>query len=393
MSQSGNSVVHAGTTFERAKADCDSAAAPRDGKPRSIALSRRTVARLPDFVIIGAARCSNDVPGTPTCASTRRSSRLRGGRLLRSATCRPTRFRRSRHRVRAKTRASTRPFFATRATRAVGEASPTYLFYPRSAERLRQAIPDAKLICVLRDPVERVLALRSGAQDGLRDRDRLRGCGRARGRALADRPQHALHVRARASTTASRVLARFPRERIPRPALRGTCRPTPQARCAAFTRSSASIRTSSRTWPFATNRSMLPKSGLVRGRSDACSACAASCSATCRRDSSRSSATSSCGRRRASREGRARAHVSCRASSTTCAGSRRFSTSTSRRGDPVECRVRVCSCSVCATAQAAEGSACRRAEGSGSVEGDSNVRYAVNAPSVISEVIDGETIV
>ncbi len=39
--------------------------------------------------------------------------------------------------------------------RAVGEVSPSYMYYARTAARLHQAVPDAKIICCLRDPVER----------------------------------------------------------------------------------------------------------------------------------------------------------------------------------------------------------------------------------------------
>src|ERR1051325_6146140 len=38
---------------------------------------------------------------------------------------------------------------------ARGESSPLYLYYPRSAERLRHHIPDAKLIAILRHPADR----------------------------------------------------------------------------------------------------------------------------------------------------------------------------------------------------------------------------------------------
>jgi hypothetical protein len=38
---------------------------------------------------------------------------------------------------------------------AVGEASPIYLECPQAAGRIRTRIPDARLICGLRDPVER----------------------------------------------------------------------------------------------------------------------------------------------------------------------------------------------------------------------------------------------
>ena len=40
----------------------------------------------------------------------------------------------------------------------VGEASPYYISHPHAAERARQLVPDAKIICVLRHPVERAFS-------------------------------------------------------------------------------------------------------------------------------------------------------------------------------------------------------------------------------------------
>lgn len=39
--------------------------------------------------------------------------------------------------------------------RAVGEASPSYLFFPKAVERMAAVIPDAKLVAILREPVSR----------------------------------------------------------------------------------------------------------------------------------------------------------------------------------------------------------------------------------------------
>ena len=39
--------------------------------------------------------------------------------------------------------------------RLVGEASPTYLFHPLAPERARSLVPDAKLVALLRNPVDR----------------------------------------------------------------------------------------------------------------------------------------------------------------------------------------------------------------------------------------------
>jgi len=38
---------------------------------------------------------------------------------------------------------------------AIGEASPLYLYSPKAAERIKKYIPDAKLIAILRNPIER----------------------------------------------------------------------------------------------------------------------------------------------------------------------------------------------------------------------------------------------
>lgn len=42
---------------------------------------------------------------------------------------------------------------------AIGEASPTYLYYPRTSERIRHYIPNIKLIAILRNPVERAYSM------------------------------------------------------------------------------------------------------------------------------------------------------------------------------------------------------------------------------------------
>ena len=42
--------------------------------------------------------------------------------------------------------------------RLVGEASPGYLFHPLAPARVRETVPDAKLVVLLRDPVDRALS-------------------------------------------------------------------------------------------------------------------------------------------------------------------------------------------------------------------------------------------
>ena len=39
-----------------------------------------------------------------------------------------------------------------------GEASPSYLFYPGSARRIRQHLPEARLLAILRNPVDRAIS-------------------------------------------------------------------------------------------------------------------------------------------------------------------------------------------------------------------------------------------
>jgi hypothetical protein len=40
----------------------------------------------------------------------------------------------------------------------VGEASPSYLFHPLAPERVRQVVPDARLVALVRNPVDRALS-------------------------------------------------------------------------------------------------------------------------------------------------------------------------------------------------------------------------------------------
>jgi Sulfotransferase domain len=49
-------------------------------------------------------------------------------------------------------------FPAERSRRLIGEASPGYVFHPLAPERVKATVPDAKLIVLLRDPVDRALS-------------------------------------------------------------------------------------------------------------------------------------------------------------------------------------------------------------------------------------------
>jgi len=42
--------------------------------------------------------------------------------------------------------------------KAIGEATPLYLYFPKSCERIKHYIPEAKLIAILRNPVERAFS-------------------------------------------------------------------------------------------------------------------------------------------------------------------------------------------------------------------------------------------
>ena len=57
----------------------------------------------------------------------------------------------------------------------VGEASPAYGFYPKAARRIAEEIPHCKIVAVLRDPVERVLAHHAAFEEQGREHLSLEG--------------------------------------------------------------------------------------------------------------------------------------------------------------------------------------------------------------------------
>ena len=76
-----------------------------------------------------------------------------------------------------------RLFERVRDEKAIGEASPIYLIHPKATERIRHYLPDAKLIAILRDPVDLAYACflmdrRAGLEpceifaDALKDQER-----------------------------------------------------------------------------------------------------------------------------------------------------------------------------------------------------------------------------
>ena len=108
---------------------------------------------LPDFVIIGAQKAGttslyNFITSHPTIAPASRKElhyfSIRydlGGLWYRSNF--PTNLSRRRH------------YKKTGQKLLSGEASPSYLFYPRVPGRMRKDLPNAKLIVILRNPVDR----------------------------------------------------------------------------------------------------------------------------------------------------------------------------------------------------------------------------------------------
>lgn len=48
--------------------------------------------------------------------------------------------------------------FNTRPEQLTGEATPDYLFFPQAPQRVREMVPDARLIVILRDPVKRAIS-------------------------------------------------------------------------------------------------------------------------------------------------------------------------------------------------------------------------------------------
>src|SRR6185369_2704392 len=103
------------------------------------------MSRLPNFVIIGAARCGT----TSLYAYLREHPQVfmspeKETDYFSLGDLPPADVPRNASAYRARTRDDYERFFRGAGDAiAVGEASPTYLFYPRSAERMQQAIPAA----------------------------------------------------------------------------------------------------------------------------------------------------------------------------------------------------------------------------------------------------------
>jgi hypothetical protein len=113
--------------------------------------------------------------------------------------------------------------------RLVGEASPSYLFHPLAPERARSLVPEAKLVALLRDPVDRAYsqyqhevalgreplsfeAALAAEDERLRGEvERLTADPRAFSRAWWD---HTYAARGRYAEQLERWLAVFPREQL-----------------------------------------------------------------------------------------------------------------------------------------------------------------------------------
>jgi hypothetical protein len=114
-------------------------------------------------------------------------------------------------------------------SRLVGEASPSYLFHPLAPERARALVPDAKLIALVRDPVDRAYsqyqhevalgreplsfedALAAEEERTRGEAERLAADPRAWSRAWWD---HTYAARGLYAEQLERWLAAFPREQL-----------------------------------------------------------------------------------------------------------------------------------------------------------------------------------
>jgi hypothetical protein len=108
---------------------------------------------LPDFVIIGAQRCGttslyNYVADHPEVASAfMKETHFFDLHFAQGSGWYRAHFPTAVHRLAVQR--------LLRRRLVVGEATPYYLFYPHAARRVREAVPNAKLIVLLRNPIDR----------------------------------------------------------------------------------------------------------------------------------------------------------------------------------------------------------------------------------------------
>ena len=177
------------------------------------------MSQLPNFVVIGAARCGT----TSLYAYLREHPQIfmspeKETDYFSLGDLPPGEVPDAASKYRARSREEyERLFRGAGDARAVGEASPTYLFYSRSAARMQQLIPDAKLICILRDPIERAYSHYALSRKmGVELLPDFEAAVAAENESwLRDRSMRFTYVRASLYHDGLReFLVRFPRERI-----------------------------------------------------------------------------------------------------------------------------------------------------------------------------------
>lgn len=113
-----------------------------DGVYRQLTSSRR---RLPDFLIIGASKSG----------TTSLYDQLVEHPQIEPAAVKEVHFFDDRFDRGIEWYRSQFPLANSRSHSRTGEASPYYLFHPHAPRRIRRALPDVKLIALLRNPIER----------------------------------------------------------------------------------------------------------------------------------------------------------------------------------------------------------------------------------------------
>ena len=108
--------------------------------------------------------------------------------------------------------------------RRVFETTPRYLFHPQAAERMHEALPDAKLIALLRDPVERALSHYRMTARGVREplgmleafeaEEERTAAPRDAARADEDRDWYAYKARGRYAEQLARFYERYDRDQV-----------------------------------------------------------------------------------------------------------------------------------------------------------------------------------
>ncbi len=112
---------------------------------------------LPDYLVIGGQRCgTTSLQQVLTQHPNITSARLmKGVHYFDTAAHHDLAWYRTHFPTRAYARSVER---RTGSPLRVGEASPYYLFHPLALPRIREALPNVKLIALLRDPVERTIS-------------------------------------------------------------------------------------------------------------------------------------------------------------------------------------------------------------------------------------------